>query len=100
MPCLSPNNLLNKQLEIYKNPLEAKSNEIESKNKVINDMVLEQSAAEVELGECSMEEGIDIDQLLRANLDGALLTDLLEEPGMLDMETSGHKDAGLGTVRD
>jgi len=74
------NDRLKKSVEIYRRSLEAKTREVEEKDGVIHQLMEERGVEQ----SCSVEEDLDISSLLQGDLDG-LLTDLLLEPGILDL---------------
>ena len=64
---------------MYKKALEEKSEEIESKNEIINQMMEERMASGEDLG----LDAIDVGQLLDVNLGAATIRDLLEDKALL-----------------
>ena len=66
-------------MEVYKKALEEKSEEIESKNEIINQMMEERMASGEDLG----LDAIDVGQLLDVNLGAATIRDLLEDKALL-----------------
>jgi len=73
------NERLRKSVEIYRRSLEAKTREVEEKDRVIHQLMEERGVEP----SCSVED-LDISSLLQGDLDG-LMTDLLLEPGILDL---------------
>jgi len=76
------NERLQNTLEVYKKALKEKSEEIESKNETINQMIEERVAAGEDLG----LDDIDVGQLLDVNLGAAHIRDLLEDRTLLNCD--------------
>ena len=74
------NEMLKKSLNVYKRSLEVKTAEIDSKNKIINKLIVERTDVDLSF---DMDD-VNIEQLLQANLGGGMMTDLLDNLGDLD----------------
>lgn len=88
------NEMLKKSLNVYKKSLEIKTAEIDSKNKLINKLIVERTDVELSY---DMDD-VNIEQLLQANLGGGMMTDLLDNLGDLDglnFEMSANNSGNL-----
>jgi len=87
------NERLQNTLEVYKKALKEKSEEIESKNETINQMIEERVAA----GDDPGFDDIDVGQLLDVNLGAAHIRDLLEDRTILNCDLLDSPGCEVGS---